>query len=140
MAFYQLAPADVMIVLDDLALPCGKLRIRAERIERRPQRPEGHRASAWNERVPAAADRHRPAAAADCREKITCSDDLRPSSERKSIPPSIVRYDAIMTWIEKGITAAMNRFNADETLTRRIPLKRDAPEITSDRVNRSNPC
>src|SRR4051812_10053293 len=29
MAFYQLAPADVMIVLDDLALPCGKLRIRA---------------------------------------------------------------------------------------------------------------
>src|SRR5687768_4860601 len=28
MAFYQLSPADVMIVLDDLALPCGKLRIR----------------------------------------------------------------------------------------------------------------
>src|SRR4051812_44874904 len=28
MAFYQIEPADVMIVLDDLALPCGKLRIR----------------------------------------------------------------------------------------------------------------
>ena len=28
MAFYQLTPADVMVVLDDLALPCGKLRIR----------------------------------------------------------------------------------------------------------------
>ena len=26
--FYQLTPADIMIVLDDLALPCGKLRIR----------------------------------------------------------------------------------------------------------------
>src|SRR5687767_12534749 len=28
MAFYQLTPADVMVVLDDLALPCGKLRLR----------------------------------------------------------------------------------------------------------------
>src|SRR6266550_4122510 len=28
MAFYRVAPADVMIVLDDLALPCGRLRIR----------------------------------------------------------------------------------------------------------------
>ncbi|MEA2736100.1 MAG: peptidyl-tRNA hydrolase, family, partial [Humisphaera sp.] len=28
MSFYQLTPADIMIVLDDLALPCGKLRIR----------------------------------------------------------------------------------------------------------------
>jgi PTH1 family peptidyl-tRNA hydrolase len=29
MAFYQLEAPDVMVVLDDLALPCGKLRIRA---------------------------------------------------------------------------------------------------------------
>src|SRR5207253_6177907 len=28
LAFYQLGPNDVMIVLDDLALPCGKLRLR----------------------------------------------------------------------------------------------------------------
>src|SRR6476660_6008735 len=28
MAFYQLTPADVMVVLDDLALPAGKIRIR----------------------------------------------------------------------------------------------------------------
>jgi len=29
-SFYQVAPAEVMIVLDDLALPCGKLRIRPD--------------------------------------------------------------------------------------------------------------
>lgn len=29
MNFYQIAPSDVMIVLDDIALPCGKIRLRA---------------------------------------------------------------------------------------------------------------
>src|SRR5688572_2199638 len=29
MAFYQLSPPDVMVVLDDVALPSGKIRIRA---------------------------------------------------------------------------------------------------------------
>src|SRR5439155_8232128 len=29
MSFYQLTPQDMMIVLDDLALPCGRLRLRA---------------------------------------------------------------------------------------------------------------
>jgi PTH1 family peptidyl-tRNA hydrolase len=29
MSFYQLVPTDLMVVLDDLALPCGKIRIRA---------------------------------------------------------------------------------------------------------------
>src|SRR5580765_5832841 len=29
MAFYQLTSANVLIVLDDLALPCGKIRLRA---------------------------------------------------------------------------------------------------------------
>src|SRR5205814_8980031 len=28
MAFYQLGPGEVMVVLDDLALPCGQLRVR----------------------------------------------------------------------------------------------------------------
>src|SRR5688572_15020080 len=29
LAFYQLTPADLVVVLDDVALPCGKLRLRA---------------------------------------------------------------------------------------------------------------
>jgi PTH1 family peptidyl-tRNA hydrolase len=29
LAFYQLTPADLLVVLDDVALPCGKLRLRA---------------------------------------------------------------------------------------------------------------
>ena len=48
MAFYQLSPADMMVVLDDLALPCGKIRIRARRKFRRAQRAEGHRAGVGN--------------------------------------------------------------------------------------------
>src|SRR4051794_28367336 len=29
LAFYQIEPADMLVVLDDLALPCGKIRLRA---------------------------------------------------------------------------------------------------------------
>src|ERR1700712_3363964 len=29
MAFYNVTPADVMIVLDDIALPCGRIRVRS---------------------------------------------------------------------------------------------------------------
>jgi PTH1 family peptidyl-tRNA hydrolase len=36
--------------------------------------------------------------------------------QRKLIDPTIDRAaEAILTWIEKGIQSAMNRFNADET-------------------------
>ncbi len=29
MAFYQLAPTDILVALDDMALPCGRIRLRA---------------------------------------------------------------------------------------------------------------
>ena len=38
MSFYLLTPQDMMIVLDDLALPCGRLRLLGELKELREHR------------------------------------------------------------------------------------------------------
>ena len=84
------------------------------RIDRRAQRPEGHRAGAGHERVPAAADRHRPPAGPRARHAITCSGSFT-EEQRKLIDPAIERAtSALVTWIDKGINAAMNQFNVAE--------------------------
>src|SRR4051794_8502156 len=40
LAFYQLGPADLLVVLDDVALPCGKLRLRAGGASGGPKGPK----------------------------------------------------------------------------------------------------
>jgi PTH1 family peptidyl-tRNA hydrolase len=113
MAFYQLTPAEVMIVLDDIALPCGKLRIRTGGSS------GGHNGLKDIERM--LGTRHYP--------RLRIGIDPPPprhpqrdyvlgrftSEQRAKMDPSVDRAaGAIVTWIENGITTAMNRFNADE--------------------------
>ena len=112
MAFYQLSPGDVMIVLDDLALPCGKLRIRASGSD------GGHnglrdieRALGTNQypRLRLGIDPPPPPVPG----KTYVLGKFSPE-QRKLIDPAIDRATgAIVTWIEKGIETAMNQFNAD---------------------------
>ena len=80
MAFYQLSPADIMIVLDDLALPCGKMRLRGCRIVRRPQRPEGYRAGLARTNIRGCGSASTPPRRR-CRGRIMCWADSPPSSE-----------------------------------------------------------
>jgi peptidyl-tRNA hydrolase, PTH1 family len=113
MAFYQVPPADVMIVLDDLALPCGKLRIRGGGSS------GGHNGLKDIER--ALGDSQYP--------RLRLGIDAPPpripgkdyvlgrftDEQRKRLDPAIDRAaNALRTWIERGINAAMNLFNADE--------------------------
>jgi PTH1 family peptidyl-tRNA hydrolase len=112
MAFYQLAPADVMIVLDDLALPCGRLRIR------KGGSPGGHNGLKDIER----------ALATDQYPRLRIGIDPAPpripgrdyvlgrftTAQRNVLDPAIDRaVDALLMWIEKGIDPAMNTFNVD---------------------------
>ena len=113
MAFYQLSPADIMIVLDDLALPSGRLRIRGLGSS------GGHNGLKDIER----------ALGTNQHPRLRLGIDAPPppipgkqyvlgkftEEQRKLVDPAIDRATgAVLTWIDKGINAAMNQFNADE--------------------------
>jgi PTH1 family peptidyl-tRNA hydrolase len=114
MAFYQLAPTDIMIVLDDLALPVGRIRLRSGGSS------GGHNGLKDIERALGGTSEY---------PRLRIGIDPPPArvpgkdyvlgrfseEQRKQLDPAIDRaVDAMKTWIEQGITAAMNRFNADE--------------------------
>jgi PTH1 family peptidyl-tRNA hydrolase len=112
MAFYQLSPTDVMIVLDDLALPCGRLRLREAGSS------GGHNGLKDIERALSTQNYPRLRLGIDAPPppvpgKQYVLGRFTPE-QRKLIDPAIERASgAIVTWIEKGLSAAMNVFNAD---------------------------
>jgi len=113
MAFYQLSPADVMIVLDDLALPCGKIRLRACGSS------GGHNGLKDIERALATEQYPRLRVGIDPPPPMVAGKDYvlgRFSTEqRKFIDPATDRASsAVLAWIESGIQTAMNRFNVEE--------------------------
>lgn len=111
-AFYQLSDDDLMIVLDDLALPCGKIRIRANGST------GGHNGLRDIERALGTSDYARLRVGIDPKpERVPQRDYVltRFSEEqRKRVNPVIDRAaEALLTWAEQGVVTAMNRFNAD---------------------------
>ena len=113
MSFYQLTPADIMIALDDIALPCGKIRIRAggssgghnglKDIERALSTPQYPRLRIGIDPPPP-----RVPQVDYVLGKIT-------PDQRKLVEPALGRAaGAVLTWIDKGIEPAMSQFNAEE--------------------------
>jgi PTH1 family peptidyl-tRNA hydrolase len=117
LAFYQMAPADMMVVLDEMALPCGKLRIRSGGSD------GGHnglkdiqRALGVNQypRLRIGIDTPPPPIAG---KDYVLGKFLEP--QRRPVSEAVDRASgAIICWIENGIAAAMNRFNAEAAETR----------------------
>jgi PTH1 family peptidyl-tRNA hydrolase len=112
-SFYQVPPADLMIVLDDIALPCGRIRLRAAGSS------GGHNGLKDIER----------ALGTDEYPRLRVGIDPPPAripqrdyvlgrfgpDQRVALGPAIDRASsAIETWIAKGIVTAMNQFNAAE--------------------------
>ena len=113
MGFYQLAPDDIMIVLDDLALPCGKLRIRPGGSD------GGHNGLRDIQRVLGTNQYPRLRMGVDAPPEFVPGRDYVlgrfSPDQRKQIDPALDRAaGAIVTWIDKGITTAMNQFNTVE--------------------------
>lgn len=113
LAFYQMTPADLVVVLDDVALPCGKLRLRAGGSS------GGHNGLKDIER----------ALGTDQYPRLRIGVDPPPPrvpqrdwvlgrfspEQRQQVNPAIARAcGAIAVWIDKGVTLAMTQFNAEE--------------------------
>jgi peptidyl-tRNA hydrolase, PTH1 family len=113
MSFYQLLPADILIVLDDLALPCGRLRLRGSGTS------GGHNGLKDIERALGTNEYPRLRIGIDpapppMRGKDYVLGRFTPE-QRKLLEPTIDRAcNAILTWMEKGIASAMSQFNAEE--------------------------
>jgi PTH1 family peptidyl-tRNA hydrolase len=111
MAFYRLEPADIMVVLDDLALPCGSLRMRAGGSS------GGHNGLKDIERALGTDQYPRLRIGIDPAPPRIAGRDYvlgRFSAEQRIlIDPAIARAcGAIATWIDRGIATAMNQCNA----------------------------
>jgi PTH1 family peptidyl-tRNA hydrolase len=113
MAFYQLSPADIMVVLDDLALPVGRLRLRGSGSS------GGHNGLRDIERALATNGYPRLRIGIDPAPPRVAGRDYVlgkfTPEQRVLLEPALARAcGAIVTWIDKGIDAAMNQFNATE--------------------------
>jgi len=112
MAFYRLMPPEIMVVLDDLALPCGRLRIRKDGSS------GGHNGLKDIERM----------LATDAYPRLRIGIDAPPPRipgrdyvlgrfsdvQRPVVSQAVKRaVQAIEMWIGQGVETAMNRYNAD---------------------------
>ena len=112
-AFYQLPPTDLMVVLDDMALPCGRLRLRNGGSS------GGHNGLKDIEQLLGTDQYPR------LRIGIDAPPPRRPwrdyvlerftEAQRDLVDPAITRAaDAVLVWMKDGIEAAMNLYNAAE--------------------------
>ena len=113
MSFYQLTPADIMIALDDIALPCGKIRIRAGGSS------GGHNGLKDIERALSTSQYPRLRIGIDPPPPRVPQVDYVlgrfTPDQRKQVEPALGRAaGAVLTWIDKGIEPAMSQFNAEE--------------------------
>ncbi|MCC6423491.1 MAG: aminoacyl-tRNA hydrolase [Phycisphaerales bacterium] len=112
MAFYQLSPADLMVVLDDLALPCGKIRLRAGGSN------GGHNGLRDIERALGTNQYPRLRIGIDpAPDRVPGRDYVLgrfTEPQRNLIGSAIERSAAaIEMWMKNGIASAMNQFNAE---------------------------
>jgi len=110
MAFYQLAAPDVLVVSDDMALPCGKIRIRPGGSS------GGHNGLKDIERALGTDAYPRMRLGVDGPPQHIAARDYVlgnfTGQQRELLEPIVESAcQAIMTWIERGIEAAMNQYN-----------------------------
>lgn len=108
MGFYQLTPADIMVVLDDVALPCGKLRIRPGGSD------GGHNGLKDIARALGTQQYPRLRVGIDAPPPRVPQRDYvlgRFTTVQRDQIDLDRAADALSMWVGKGINAAMNEFN-----------------------------
>jgi PTH1 family peptidyl-tRNA hydrolase len=115
MQFYQVPPADILVVLDDLALPCGQIRLRGEGSS------GGHNGLKDIERALGTNQYPRLRLGIDpVPGRIPGRDYVLQrftDEQRTRLDPAIWRStDCIAAWADKGLSAAMNQFNQKDVI------------------------
>jgi PTH1 family peptidyl-tRNA hydrolase len=110
-SFYQVPPTDLMIVLDDIALPCGRIRLRASGSS------GGHNGLKDIQRALGTDEYPRLRVGIDAPPaRVSQHDYVRgrfSPDQRAALEPAYDRASsAVVLWLEQGITTAMNQFNA----------------------------
>jgi peptidyl-tRNA hydrolase, PTH1 family len=123
MSFYQMAPGDMMVALDDLALPCGRIRIRPGGSD------GGHNGLRDIQRAIGSDKYPRLRLGIDPPPQFVPQKDYvlgRFSESQRPLMKSAVERaaSAILCWLESGVELAMNRFNADPAETKGPPNER----------------
>jgi peptidyl-tRNA hydrolase, PTH1 family len=113
MAFHKLSPDDIMVVLDDLALPVGKLRIRSSGSS------GGHNGLKDIERALGTNQYPRMRIGIDAPPAFIAGRDYVlqkfSAEQRVLLEPAIGRAcGALVMWIDRGISPAMNQFNGED--------------------------
>ena len=108
--FYKLAPEDVLILVDDLALPAGRIRLRKEGS------PGGHNGLIDIERALGTRAYPRLRIGIDPRGRAPQKDYVLgrfTEAQREAFDDTLPRInDAIQCWIQDGIEKAMSLYNA----------------------------
>jgi PTH1 family peptidyl-tRNA hydrolase len=113
MSFFQLAPGDLMVVVDELALPVGRLRLRPSGSD------GGHNGLKDIRRVLGTDQYPRLRVGIDSPPPFLPGRDYVlqrfTPEQRASIDKAVPRAAAaVVTWADLGMEAAMNQFNAAE--------------------------
>lgn len=108
--FFQLPPTDLLIVLDDLALPCGAIRLRGEGSS------GGHNGLKDIERALGTTAYPRLRLGIDSPPPRIPGRDyvlqrFTPDQLDKVRPAVVRAASAVVTWADRGLVAAMNQFN-----------------------------
>jgi PTH1 family peptidyl-tRNA hydrolase len=110
MAFYNVFPQDLLVVLDDLALPCGRIRLRGNGSS------GGHNGLKDIQRAIGTDQYPRLRIGIDAPpERVPGKDYVLgrfTPAQREQLDPAVARAcGAMLTWIDQGLNAAMNAFN-----------------------------
>ncbi len=109
-AFYKLEPADILVLVDEAALPLGSIRLRASGS------PGGHNGLKDLERALGTRDYPRLRIGIDPPPgRVPQADYVLgkfTADQLDALDPALTRAcDAVETWLAEGIDAAMNRYN-----------------------------
>lgn len=113
-AFYRIAPADILVLCDDLDLPVGRIRMRAGGSSGGQKGLHSIIKHLSTEAFP----RLRMGIGRPPGQMDPASYVLQPFSPQQEAEMAFVRpraADAIEVWLTHGIDAAMNQFNPNET-------------------------